>query len=231
MRQARTNLILEPDIPIALTSVTLVKALLPQVLDQSVGNVELYKSLVAAFEISATSKDYYEVERALWRSLDIGLKSAVNLMIIIDGLDLLDEEASSEAFEHLHHITNKHSAVRMILLSRSSVHIPKSVRSLTIEAHHLHQDISHVIEHSLHNYHHFKDQKPENKELIVKKLTDKAQGSFVWAELALELLRKEKTHGEFIGALDKLPVGVSEAVQKLLSTLELGKPETKLLLS
>ena len=231
---------LDADIPTEATSLNLIKGLVLQLLEQSVGDIALYHSLVAVFEMSAKSKDASEVESALWRAFDTALKTSNNLVILVDGLDVIagGEPAALKLLEKLHDVTSRHSSVKTIVLARpSSKPYPKHTRQFFINSAHVREDIHFLIHRSLSSYQHFRDQKEDDREAIVERITESANGSFVWADLTLEILKKEKSHSSFMQALGKMPVPqsgtllITETLQMLCSTLDLTRHDTKRIIS
>ena len=211
-----------------------------QLLEQNVGDVALYNSLVAVFEMSAKSRNASEVEFALWRTLDTALKTSDNLAILVDGLDLIagGEPAATKLLEKLHNITSKHGSVKTIVLARPfSKPYPQNTRHFSIHAGHVREDIQYLIYRSLGSYRHFRDQKEDDREAIVERITESANGSFVWADLTLEMLKREHSHNDFMHALGKVPapqpgsLSIIETLQRLFSTLDLTKNDTKHIIS
>ena len=155
-------------------------------------------------------------------------------MIVIDGLDEISggEPAALLVLDRLHRVIAKHNGVKAIVLSRPFTKaLPKSTRKFIIDAKHTHEDIHHLVMRSLNSYHHFNDQRQGDIETIADRITHSAQGSFLWANMTLKNLRKEKTHAEFLHALEKVPQSLTDAIQKLVSTVDLTESNTRLLIA
>ena len=234
LRYCANKLVEDADIPSQTTSLSIVKGLLLQLLEQSVGDVSLYKSLHGVLELSKRTSNASKIEPALWRALDTAVKTSNNLMIVVDGLDEVmgGQSAALPIFERLHEITAaKHNTVKTIVLSRPFPKLPRPARQFAIDPTHTHDDIHHLVERSLNLYHHFHHQKQSDKEVIIERITHSANGSFLWAALTAETLKKEETHGGFMHVLEKAPSTLAETLQKLVSTLDLTRNDTKLILS
>ena len=229
------NLLLsDVDVPSSATSLNLVKSLLLQLLEQSVGNIDLYKSLVNVFKKSAKFGNAAEVESALWVALDTAFAKTNNLVVVVDGLDEVNggDATAIELFGRLHELTAKHGAVRTITLSRPlGKPLPNHTREFQIDASHTREDMRHFILESLTHYHHYHDQSHEERERIVEQIIRNANGSFLWADLTLESLKKEQSHSGFTNSLNKAPISLADTIQKILLSLDPTKSETRLILS
>ena len=212
----------------------MVKNLLLQLLEQSVGNVDLYKSLVSVFEKSIKFGHSAETESALWTALDTALSKSHNLVIVVDGLDEVNggDASAIELLGRLHELTAKRDTVRTITLSRPlGKPLPNHTREFQIDVSHTHGDMRHFISESLANYHHYHDQPHAERERIAEHIIHNANGSFLWAELTLETSRKEQSHSGFMNALNKAPASLADTIQKILLSLDPAKPETRLIFS
>ncbi|KAI9817884.1 MAG: hypothetical protein M1827_001003 [Pycnora praestabilis] len=224
--------VFDADVPTQTTSLSLVKGLLLQLLEQSIGDVALYKSLATVAEVSKRTKNAAEVESGLWKAIDTALKTSGNLVVIVDGLEDIKggEPAALELFQRLHDITASHSTIKAIVLSRPLEKLPKSVRSFSIDAHNK-EDIYHFVERSLSSHHHFHDQSQTDKVTIIELVTQNANGSFVWADLVVEMLKMETTHKGFNQILQNAPRSLHELLTKFTGTLDFSKGDSKHILS
>ena len=225
---------IDADVPSSATSLDMVKSLLLQLLERSVGNVDLYQSLVNVFKKSSRLGNATEVESALWTALDTALAKSRNLIIVVDGLDEVNggDTTAIELLGRLHELTAKHDTVRTITLSRPlGKPLPNHTREFQIDITHTNEDMRHFISESLKNYHHYHDQPHDDRERIVEHIVRNANGSFLWADLTLESLKKEPSHSGFMNALNKAPVSLADTIQKILLSLDPTKPQTRLVLS
>lgn len=219
----------------------MVKGLISELLQQSVNNTALYKSLVTAFELSTGSRNPDEIEDALWEAFDAGLgffeKTSNNTVIVIDGLESLTGggTTASRLMANLQTRTEKHQYLKAIVLSQPFTDkLPcKSERLCTIDIKSLlvDDDICQLVRRSLESFRPYSDQASGDRENIIKKIVQKVEGSFIYAELWLEVLKRDKTFDGFKAYLEKAPLAISDLIQKLLSCLDLTKPETKMILS
>lgn len=202
------------------TQTALVKTLLLQLLEQNVGNVELFRALANVTELSANTANVQDAEDALWYTLDTALKGLRNVMLVIDGLDALEgtEDELRDAFEHLHGIATKNPQVKVIILSRPFPKgWPKPVRSVAIDAAHSTIDVRHIIRAYLLSR--GIATKPE-ADKVAQELAVRSKGSLAWADLAVQLLSKANTLTEVQASAKTLPSTLSEVINAQVSTID-----------
>ncbi|KAF2998709.1 hypothetical protein E8E14_005930 [Neopestalotiopsis sp. 37M] len=202
------------------TQTALVKTLLLQLLEQNVGNVELFRALANVTELSANTASTQDADDALWYTLDTALKGLRNVMLVIDGLDAVDggEEEVLDAFEHLHSIATKNPQVKVIILSRPLPKgWPKKVRSAAIDQAHSTIDVRHIIRSYLLSR--GIATKPE-AEKVAQELAVRSKGSLAWADLAVQLFGKATTLAEVDAAAKTLPSTLKEVINAQVSTID-----------
>ena len=213
----------------------MVKSLLAQLLERRVGDVTLYTQLCAVVEKSGRKDTAVsDLENDLWKALEVALGTDQDIVIVIDGLDHLigGETASKELYDRLHGICSKKRLVKGIILTQPpSKAFSKPAKHFSIEAKTVHEDILHLIRQSLDSYHHFHDRKEDEKQVLVHRITDHVKGNFIFAELIVESFKREKTHGEFTQAVNALPKTLHEAIQNVVSRLDLSKTHGSLILA
>jgi hypothetical protein len=202
------------------TQSALVKTLLLQLLEQNVGNVELFRALANVTELSANTANVQDAEDALWYTLDTALKGLRNVILVIDGLDALDgtEEEVRDAFEHLHNIATKNAQVKVIILSRPLAKgWPKPVRSVAIDTAHSTVDVKYVIRAYLLSR--GIATKSEADE-VAQQLAERSKGSLAWADLAIQLLAKATTLVEVQTTAKTLPSTLKEVINAQVRTID-----------
>ena len=224
----------DADISSEATPLGLVRGLLLQVLEQYVGNVDLYKSLASVYEMSQRSTDLAEVESALWRALDTALAPSHNLVLLIDGLDEI-EGGESVALDLLHRIQKivaKSNTARSIVLSQPfTKNLPPSTLHFAIQPNHTQGDVRQLVMKTLESFHHFHDQRSEEQTAVVDQITKRANGSFLWAQLVMATIEREDSLDSFVKTIEKIPSTIEGAVQSLIPRLHLHERETQLVLS
>lgn len=216
------------------TSLSVVKRLLLQSLEHNVGNVLFYEHLCTAFGQSTRANTAAEIEEILWRAFDQALDVNSDIIIIVDGLDQMDggEKARVHFLDRLHEICEKHRKTKSIVLSHP-LHQPyiKRTREFKLQPTNVRDDLSLFVEQELKLHHHFRDRRQDEKQDILSHIVEVANGCFILADFAIQLLRRETTHDGYTKAWKNAPKSVTEALQKLVSHLDLTRSETKLVLS
>ena len=230
---------IEADIPSETTSLAIAKNISLQLLENNMGDEKLFSALVKVHNMSVQKHEAKDLENALWEALDAGLDDFVaksgNLMVVIDGLDeVTGEQGSASAiWNRLDTLALRHERLQVLILSRTQY--PSSsngkARTLKITADHTHNDMHHVIEHSLHGCALFQHLNESEMDKVIEHLLREAKGSFLWAILTIETLKKESTSDGFMRVLKEAPNSLDAALQKLIATLDFSKPDTKMLLS
>ncbi|CAK7245405.1 MAG: hypothetical protein STHCBS139747_006986 [Sporothrix thermara] len=209
--------------------VAFLKGVLFQLLERSVGNVQLYESLVAAFvnedlrirtQGNKNNQKSSDFEKALWKALNIGLntfkKSEEPIVLLIDGF----EEAAGGAAQavssflkslqdHVFTVRN----VRTITFSRHDHKFGKGIRHLAISEQDVAHDIRSFLRQTLSRSTLFMELPPAQREKIIDDLSHKAKGSFLWARLAGNFLLKYHGYAVTPNHHGYLYGDVSKAVQ------------------
>ncbi|CAK7211371.1 hypothetical protein SBRCBS47491_001102 [Sporothrix bragantina] len=186
--------------------VAFLKGVLFQLLERSVGNVQLYEALVAAFvneDIRIrthghnNNHKHVDFENALWKALQIGLntfkKSEEPIVLLIDGM----EEAAGGAaqaviafFKSLQDNVFTVKNVRTITFSRHDHKFGNGIRHVHISEQDLAHDIRSFLRQTFSRSALFMELPPAQREKIIDNLSRKSRGSFLWARLAGNFLLK-----------------------------------------
>ncbi|KAJ9664804.1 hypothetical protein H2201_005025 [Coniosporium apollinis] len=224
---------IDPSLKTEVSQSGVVKSLLLQLLEHKIGDTGFYKQICIAYELMMQGKSA-DLELAMWKALSIGLRNTSNLMLVIDGLDHVSggEEASVRLLDRLHEVTAGSSAAKCIVLSQP-LKKPGShhARLFTIEASHTREDLRSFVMRAVRSSTKLRGLSEQDKEKIVNNLTSSADGSFAWAIVMLEVLKKENTLPAVMKALDTAPKSIAEAVQVLLSHLDLKNRDTRSMLA
>ena len=224
-------------IPIETSSVRLIQCFLHQLLDQNVGNMELFKSLAAAYQKMSGPVDLVREELAVWQAFETALSisaSSKNMVVLIDGLEGITggEPVALELVDRLLEIAATIPNATVVILSRPfSRQSTWKAEQFAITTEHTLEDITRMVGRDLESYPPFRDEQEERRQAIVKRIAQSANGSFLWADFAIELLRKEKTLDAFLRTLEKIPKSLGHVMQRLVSTLESNQGGIKSVLS
>lgn len=214
------------------TTQPVVKGLLLQFLERSVGDVSLFKVLCTLYERTEKAGVTDNVESALWKAFDESLKSTSRLLLIVDGLDQLrgGNPAIQKLASDLNSYAQRHDNLKIILLSRPLKPSFKCHQFSITEKHNA-ADIKIYISTIIHTTHEFRSVSSEDREKILSRLLTHCNSSFVYAKYALEILKTEKTVAGMLGCIDKLPREMPQLLAHLSSKLDFKNGDTQLIFS
>ena len=214
------------------SSARLVQCLLSQILERIIGDTNMIKSVSTAYDQASSAKDPIEAEFALWQALESAVQICArtnDLVIIVDGLDAIagGEQTALEVMNRLYVSVANNPTVRVVILARPFSKPSRSAEQLLITPEHTFEELSHVIERDLNQYSVFKEQTQDRRAAIVERIARGANGSFVWADLVLGILKQEDTPDGLQRAIEKAPKSVANAVQRILSGFDTSQTATK----
>lgn len=216
------------------TSLSIIKRLLLQSLEHNVGNVSFYEHLCTAFRQSTGANAAADTEQILWRAFEQALDVNSDIIIVVDGLDQMvgEEKDRVQFLNRLHEICANHAETKAIVLSHSlSEPSTKKTRKFTLQPANVREDLRRFVEQNLKLHQHFRDRTEDEKREIVTRIVEVANGSFILAKYTIILLRRETAHEGFTQASKNVPKSVPEALQRLVSHVDLTSSDTKLVLS
>lgn len=225
---------IDPDLKTELTTLSVVKGLLLQILQLSVGNNDLYKSLAHAYELSKKGSTTSQIEHALWTALQAGITSGRNHTIVIDGIDQLKSGESdvTKLLGFLDTIVTKHSKTKVVLFSRAlSSSITQKHCHFAITPERTSQDIRYFTESLLSSSPSFEVLSQEDRPTLIAKLAETADGSFEWVVQAVDMLKTETTSASTLKKLETLPKTLDAILTQVISTVDLKQRDAKSLLA
>ncbi|CAD6445073.1 c42f2e4b-2fcf-4437-ac29-47625158b686 [Sclerotinia trifoliorum] len=214
-----------------LSTLSIVKGLLLQMLQLSAGDKALYKELLHAYELHTQGDSNTKVEDSLWAALGQSLRTDRGQTVVIDGFDQVygGESNGFVLLDRLRTIVSKHHNTKCIIFSRPLTKpIPGDCFQLSIGAQHTTQDLQYFIESLL-----FSTMSLSQREssLLTAKLLQAANGSYVWTQNAVEILKKEQTPESIIKRLDTLPKDLGQLLDIIVSSIDLRDGDTKSILA
>lgn len=168
--------------------------------EKRIGNVQLLHILGDAYERSRKTTSLVDYENILWnaleRALAAALRSAKELVIVIDGLD----EATGGETPLLQRLTaataNAHN-VRLITLGSEKPTAKENVMAFPITEDRVADDIAAVLRDAFEHSRTFQEMSELERETIVDQVTEASSGSFLWATLAAKRVRQEHNPDAF----------------------------------
>ncbi|XDG03937.1 hypothetical protein ABKA04_003552 [Annulohypoxylon sp. FPYF3050] len=183
------------DYPEHANSVALLKSLLSQLLEISIGDVRLYEQLSSALAKFEGQHNAKEQANHLWTVLDAGLATVnskgVNLAIIIDGLDEISggDSVALELYRRIHQTVKQLPKIRAVTFSRPLSHLGQpDCKHLVITPEHVHDDIQFYLIDGLSKRSIYTSQPHAKQQELLSQLVSRARGSFLFAYLSLHLL-------------------------------------------
>lgn len=229
--------ITDPAVLIGTSSLGLVQSLLLQMLDQNIGNTEVLSSLGVAYRKTTGSMDIVEHESAMWQAFErvLGITAfSANIVILIDGVEAIlgGEPVALIFIDKLVAMVAEVPNATAILLSRPlSTSSDLRVGEFVINTEHTLGDIMQMVVRALEQIEPLQDEPEERRQVVAKRIAQSANGSFLWAKFAIELLQKEKYLDGFLRALDKTPKSLGHLMQRLTTALESNQGNIKSVLS
>ncbi|KAH8423418.1 uncharacterized protein LDX57_001179 [Aspergillus melleus] len=177
------------------SSRAIAETILLQVFNKRIGNVGLYQILAEAHERCQKTTDEEPYDNILWNALghalESSLKGAKELVLVIDGLD----EAScgeQNLSQRLKEATT--SNVKLITLgSQQQTTTPDQI-GLRITSDLIFDDVAAVVRSVLRHSRAFTEMSEAKQEIGVNRITQAADGSFLWAKLAAKRVVGESPH-------------------------------------
>ncbi|EGU75627.1 hypothetical protein FOPG_14818 [Fusarium oxysporum f. sp. conglutinans race 2 54008] len=219
------------DSPKEATSFACVKSFVFQLLDRSVGDVELYGRLVQAFETYSKTLNAEGLEKTLWDTLHTGLHASesvgTSFVLLTDGCDEITGGSKSAVTFHktLQGCVADLKRTRIITFSRK-VDGLKDVKSFQINEKEVHEDIRSHLKQTLSKSRHYHNVTHDNRENFINDLVAKSQGSFLWAFYAGRLISREKTCDNFLAAAKNISGDVNEVLRIAVEKLNIKQNET-----
>ncbi|KAI1140079.1 hypothetical protein F5Y05DRAFT_306065 [Hypoxylon sp. FL0543] len=183
------------DHPEKSTTFALLKSLLSQLLEISIGDVYLFKDLSTVLENFGDGHTEKELTQILWSILDRGLSTintrGIYVTIIIDGLDEIDggDAAALELYRRIYQSIKNLTNIRAITFSLPLSHLGQSdCQHLVITPDNVHDDIQLYLIDGLSKRSVYTSQTDVKQQEVLSQLVSRAKGSFLFAYLSLKLL-------------------------------------------
>ncbi|KAJ5238468.1 hypothetical protein N7468_003087 [Penicillium chermesinum] len=232
------------DIPVATLPLRILKGILHQMLDHCVSDKRIQENILIHAAKAAQSaldgaKDH-RVEENLWQGIQAGLEADIQYMFVLDGLDQIKGGPSLGAkflSRFSETLSLQNSGSKMIAFSRPITQITSTggFQHFTIQATHTQTDlatyVSETLSSSFDSDHTNNDQLVSSVANVVTDIINQSKGSFIWAELALEYARQQKTLNRAVAAVHTLPDSIPKLLEFHIQHLDLSQRETMSVLS
>jgi tetratricopeptide (TPR) repeat protein len=101
----------------------------------------------------------------------------------------------------------------------------------SVEPEHTREDIVHFVHERLTAIPSLKSMHRDQKHTIAHKVATSANGSFTWADIAIEIIKTEKTVAGMTKILDSLPQTLQEVINKLVATVDMTTKDSRSILA
>ncbi|KAL1846793.1 hypothetical protein Plec18167_005845 [Paecilomyces lecythidis] len=222
------------DIPATTSSLGALKSLVLQSLDRCVGDFGILDAIWNAAQLSANGADESKVEDALWKALRMPLKSASPVMFVIDGVDGLDggHTAAATFMTRLLGVISEYSSVKAIVLSRPLEKVPSGkVQHFGLADTHVLSDMRSAVYNMIRSSSQFNDVRGDRLSTLVDRIVINSGGSFLWAELTVDYLKRQKSEHEMTSWLQTAPKTLSDNLDKHFEHIDVSQYETRCLLA
>ncbi|CAI4213566.1 unnamed protein product [Parascedosporium putredinis] len=215
-------------VPTETSSHAIAKAILTQLLDKRIGNVELLQVLTAAMQRSHKARTMKQYEDIVWTALADALASqlpgAKELVIVVDGMDeaLGGEQA---LLSRLNAAVKNVDNLRVITLGSDKATPSQALSSIAINDDLIFDDIVAVVRGQFDGCKVFSSMSELEQETAVTRIATASNGSFLWAKLASKRIRQETTVEALRKGVDSM-VDSKPAI-KDLTRLFLQNPDVK----
>ncbi|CAD0108605.1 unnamed protein product [Aureobasidium uvarum] len=216
----------DSDVPSETTSLALAKSLVLQLMDIRLGNVHMFKAIVQAYNSSSSA----DMEHHLWNAIDVAFSdSSEPTMIVIDGLDQLRDN-KKQVCERISKLSTAHHSLKSIILSRTKT-LPETWQTFEISPDHVHDDIQHIAKHRLQSCAAYRKKNDADRQRLLEDVTKKANGSFLWLLLAMDLLRSPKLPEDLDANFKQLEGTLDEMIKKRAGLVDFADSDVKLMIS
>ncbi|KAK6511888.1 hypothetical protein TWF481_000792 [Arthrobotrys musiformis] len=209
------------------SSLTIVRSLTLQLLNKSVGNVDLYKRLANLYNASTKNPEAYssvEIENSLWQIFDATAVASAQLNLVIDGLDAIEggNVEAEKLIQRFKTIIEKNgpNSLNCVILSRQfQPKLTIKLKEFAITDSQTLYDIRCFVSQFVNNYSGFGGLTGDQKSDIIDRVVAKAAGSFLAANLLLQTIIR---YGTLADILKNLGSSSSDGVPGLLDILLAG---------
>ena len=192
-----------------------------------------FASKIAKPYHQALKGDQWDVD-TLWKLLVNFINAGLGTFLIIDGLDECDDDFQTLILQRFHKLLSSSALLRpfkVILACRPTFAIKTTMIScpsflkliMEQERETIKKDLSIAIKANVANFAMFYNIDPEMQEEISRELEEKADGNFLWATIAEDLISRKSiiTNDGIEQLLNSLPSGLPGIYNTLLKSIDL----------
>jgi hypothetical protein len=227
------------DIPVATLNLRILKGILHQMLDHCVSDKQTQEAILVhvakAAQGALDGAGDAEVEDNLWRGIRTGLASNIQYMFVVDGLDQIkggDADAISFMDKFTETLWEQNAGSKMIAFTRPLSSKPHStnIEQFMMQTTQTRTDLVAFVTKMLSNSH-FDTAKSDQLQSAVATIVNRSQGSFSWAEMAVEYAKQQRTLTQVVSSVQSLPQPMKELLDFHMQNLDLSQHEAVAVMS
>ena len=208
---------------------TLIKRLLLQLFDCSLGHVPLYSSLCEAYD-QIERQRIGEGDAMLWSILkEQFVQSRQPLLVIIDGLDQIEGGLATalRVRAQLRDVVSSRPESRYIILSRPIFKEPVPwMKDVPMDSAVIARDVRMYIEQEIRRLSAFCQYSAFEQETIIRKVREKTGHSFLEARLLTRYLELRTSYSDVIRCIGRIPSSLANLVDHLLLRVDFTDTKT-----
>lgn len=213
------------DLPSQPTPDAFLRNVLYKILEENVGNIEVYKRIAQAFGQQSDEEDSDPTDLVLWEALHTSLKAIriqnASIIIILDGCEGI-AGGDTEFYEKLRTCIHGISNVRVMTFSRS---IPDNAREYehAIPSMKVEKDIETSFSEILSRSYTFNSLSSAERKELLKTIIAKANNNWLWSFYALQFFSKEQSKVSLLKSAHDME---SDILLKVMKTFEFDKRQS-----
>ncbi|KAJ5903331.1 hypothetical protein N7504_005714 [Penicillium tannophilum] len=228
------------DIPVATLPLRILKGILHQMLDHCVIEKSIQEDILfhvaKAAQSALDGAGEAEVEDSLWKGIRTGLESDIQYMFVVDGLDQIkggDPDATEFMDKFSEVLAEQNEGSKMIVFTRplKSRMSSRSIQHFMVNASQTEADLEAYVHKKIVSAFESQTGNSDQLDTAVATIVKRSQGSFSWAEMAIEHARQQRTPGQAIQSVQALPQAMQDMLDLTMKNLDLSKNEAKYVLS
>lgn len=222
----------DPALKEEISPLNIVKSFTLQAFDRLVGDQAFYTSLCNVIRADTEGKRPAELANLLWIALDSALSKLNKVMLIVDGSDVLGNDEQNALINRLSALSAKHEHAKTVVITRPlSKALPKDTSLWTIETDDVAGDIASFALERISECSSLQALPQSQRYAFAERIASSSNGSFAWADVAVEIIAQQKTLSDVSKTLDGLPKSLKEVINQLIATINLGDKDTRAILA
>ncbi|EED17341.1 NACHT domain protein [Talaromyces stipitatus ATCC 10500] len=214
-------------VPVETEPQAVVKSILRQLFEKRIGNTHLFQVLSDAYDRSKKVTVIDDYEKILWDALDTSLGTPLRgskpLVLVVDGLD---EASGSESIllQRLQAATKKTNNLKLVVLGSQKFEASNVLTNIHITSDLIFDDIAAVIRNGFETYPVYTTLPETDQEILIERITQAANGSFLWAKLTAKLARSADSAGslqKFVNSIVTSKLTITDLVTQFLQSPDL----------